>query len=283
MELADTVLQFIPYNPLPRYLTEYQPGITPLSDTTPIVATLIAYFLSIFSIRWFMQDKAPLNLTSFFQFHNLFLTAISGLLLVLIAEEILPIWWRTGFFSAICRSWTERLEFYYIINYYIKYVELVDTVFLAWKKKPLTFLHVYHHSATTLFCYTQLNGKPPASWVLVILNLMVHVPMYYYYYATAGGAKIWWKKYLTSSQITQFVIDLVLLYFAFWQRLVHRGRVPAWGYVGYCSGSETADYVALGLLTSYLFLFIDFYIRTYKGPLAKTSKANGKANVKKME
>ena len=109
MKLADTLLQFIPYNPLPRYLTEYQPGITPLSDTTPVVATLIAYLLTIFSIRWFMQDKAPLNLTSFFQSHNLFLAAISSLLLVLIAEEILPIWWRTGFFSAIChlRSWTE--------------------------------------------------------------------------------------------------------------------------------------------------------------------------------
>jgi fatty acid elongase 3 len=29
------------------------------------------------------------------------------------------------------------MELYYIINYYIKYVELLDTVFLALKKKPL--------------------------------------------------------------------------------------------------------------------------------------------------
>ena len=159
MTLADVLLQFIPYNPLPRYLTEYEPGVTPLSDTTPVVATLIAYLVTIFSIRWFMQDKAPLKLTLFFQSHNLFLTLISGLLLVLIGEEILPIWWRTGSFDAIChpRSWTEvllslrmlcglllllmvpqqRLEFYYMVNYYIKYLELIDTVFLALKKKPL--------------------------------------------------------------------------------------------------------------------------------------------------
>jgi hypothetical protein len=32
---------------------------------------------------------------------------------------------------------SQRLEFYYMINYYFKYIELLDTVFLALKKKPL--------------------------------------------------------------------------------------------------------------------------------------------------
>lgn len=78
--------------------------------------------------------------------------------LLLILEEIIPIWWDQGFFKAICAdpSWTpvstsgiaiyygrshsyarQRLEFYYMINYSFKYIELIDTVFLALKKKPL--------------------------------------------------------------------------------------------------------------------------------------------------
>ena len=37
----------------------------------------------------------------------------------------------------LTRDDAQRLEFYYMINYYFKYIELIDTVFLALKKKPL--------------------------------------------------------------------------------------------------------------------------------------------------
>lgn len=53
--------------------------------------------------------------------------------------------------------------------------------------------------------------------------------------------------------------------------------MPAWGFIDNCAGSETAAFFGAGLLTSYLFLFIDFYIRTYrKAPTGSRSKrANG--------
>ena len=53
--------------------------------------------------------------------------------------QIVPVVWKHGFFYAICnnKSWTPRLETYYIINYLFKYWELADTMFLVVKKKPL--------------------------------------------------------------------------------------------------------------------------------------------------
>lgn len=107
VNVADALLAVLPLR-LPPHLQSYVPGVTPLSDTPQVVATLVGYLATIFSVRWYMQDKPALKLTPFFRAHNAFLTAISGLLLVLIAEEIVPIWLRTGTFDAIChpRSWT---------------------------------------------------------------------------------------------------------------------------------------------------------------------------------
>jgi len=270
-----------PFN-LPYHLTHYVPGETPLSTNKSVATALVSYLAIIFGLRELMKNRPAMKLQALFQIHNVLLTLGSALLLALMAEELLPMWLKHGTFSAACneRSWTRKMEFYYMINYSFKYLELLDTVFLVLKKKPLAFLHVYHHAVTAFLCYTQLNGKTSISWVVIMLNLTVHVLMYYYYYATAGGAKIWWKKYLTSMQITQFIIDLFAVYFGTYSYYVHtywpKAGLP---YLGNCAGTETAALLGCGVLSSYLVLFIKFYIQTYKKPVkGKKPIANGTAN-----
>ncbi|TFK30444.1 fatty acid elongase [Coprinopsis marcescibilis] len=289
--LADLILATVPTR-LPYYLSSYVPGVTPLSTNVTVVTALVSYLAAIFGIQAVMKNQQPLKLQTLFQIHNVILSSGSLLLLVLMLEEIVPIAWKSGFHHALCNenAWTSRMEFYYMCNYFFKYLEFVDTIFLVLKKKPLQFLHVFHHSATALLCYTQLNGKTSISWAVITLNLAVHVVMYYYYYATTTGRRFWWKKYLTTMQITQFIIDIGLVYFGTYEHFASTYR-PHWPFIGNCAGSEGAALFGCGLLTSYLALFINFYFKTYKKPVqskktgatAANGYTNGHANGHKQD
>ncbi|KAG1733802.1 GNS1/SUR4 membrane protein [Suillus lakei] len=273
---SDLMLSIVSADSIPSHLKSYIPGVSPFS-TWPVVSAIIAsYLLSIFTAREFMKERPSFKLQTLFRFHNAFLSIGSLALLLLIAEEVVSVGMDVGTYDSMCApsSWTDRLELYYIVNYYFKYYEFLDTLFLVLKKKPLTFLHVFHHASTALLAFVQLNGKLSPSWTIVSINLLVHVVMYYYYYATAGGAKFWWKKYLTAMQIIQFIIDLFIFYFGLYQHYVHK-YFPALPHFGDCSGSEQAALFGCALLTSYLMLFVDFYMRTYHKKPSFKAKANG--------
>ncbi|GAB7346980.1 hypothetical protein MBLNU459_g3135t1 [Dothideomycetes sp. NU459] len=249
----------------------FTPGKTPMSTLSATATMLVFYYIVIFGGRELMRGREPFKLNGPFKVHNFYLTAISGVLLALFVEQLLPEIVRNGVFHAVCAhegGWTDKLVILYYMNYLTKYLELIDTCFLFLKKKPLTFLHTYHHGATALLCFTQLLGNTAVSWVPITLNLMVHVVMYWYYFQSARGIRIWWKKYITVMQITQFVIDLGFVYFASYTYFTSRYFQWLPNY-GPCAGEEFAAFAGMAILSSYLLLFISFYIATYNKPQKK--------------
>lgn len=137
-----------------------------------------------------------------------------------------------------------------------KPLELFDTLFFILRKKEnqLTFLHVYHHSATLAFGWAITRWIPnDITYLGCFLNAIIHVMMYCYYALSALGPSVqkylWWKKYLTSLQIIQFVLGI----------LIEIGII-----VTGCSANMWLHYVFILYVVSLLLLFSKFYQKTYK-------------------
>ncbi|OJK03427.1 hypothetical protein ASPACDRAFT_1878401 [Aspergillus aculeatus ATCC 16872] len=234
-------------------------GKTPLSTLKETSTVLVLYYTVVLGGQSFMSNREPLQLKRLFLLHNFFLSLISAILLALFLEQIVPSIARNGLHCAICDlegGWTQPMVVLYYLNYLTKYFELLDTVYLFLMKKPLTFLHCYHHGATVFLCYTQLVGTTAISWVVITLNLAVHVIMYWYYFQAARGTRIWWKAWITRGQILQFVIALGFVsygsFFVYFPQY------------GLCVGSVLATVTGDVVISSYLVLFVLFYLATYR-------------------
>ena len=116
--IADFILAHVPLPQIPRYLTSYVPGETPLSTTTSVVATLVSYLVTIFGVQAAMRNHAPHKLSPLFRAHNMFLSVGSLILLALMLEEIVPILWKEGVYAAMCAetSWTPVRVFTLLVS-----------------------------------------------------------------------------------------------------------------------------------------------------------------------
>lgn len=118
-------------------------GVTPLSTRYEVIIGIVTYLAVIFGGKLLMKNFPVIKLQFIFQIHNLLLTLSSLALLMLFAEQLIPILARKGLFHSVCHNdaWTQRLELLYYLNYLVKYWELTDTVFLVLRKKNLGNLY----------------------------------------------------------------------------------------------------------------------------------------------
>lgn len=96
----------------------FVPGTTPISTLSATTAMLVTYYVTVFVGREFMKKRPPFKLNGLFMIHNLYLTAISGTLLALFIEQLVPTLWRHGVFYAICDyrgGWTAPMVTLYYV------------------------------------------------------------------------------------------------------------------------------------------------------------------------
>lgn len=122
--------------------------------------------------------------------------------------------------------------------------------------RPVSVVNVIIEMILIIFVFLGEQGV-----VIGILNSGVHIIMYFYYLVAAMGPQyqkfLWWKKYMTSIQLIQFV--LIMIYMV---TIALKG----------CNMPKTLTFFFIANTLVFLYLFGNFYRKTYRD-----SKAHHKA------
>jgi len=251
----------------------------PLMEPKYPIMGILAYWAFIgLMLQRNRKTKAPMagdRIDYFAIVHNMILVVLSLAMAVGVALAAYQRAQERGWFSLICGDVQGRdlmkgaLGFWTYVYYVSKYYELLDTVILLLKNKPVILLHVYHHTTMILAAWTSLYyGWLEGSWWCVFVNSIIHFFMYIYYTLSLCKIDVWWKKHLTSMQIFQFMTGLVfvqiyLCYYFQNPTLSWHNGWPQLDYKQGCGGHLGTGLYAHALNFSFFCLFIRFFLQTY--------------------
>lgn len=157
------------------------------------------------------------------------------------------------------------IGFILYVFYLSKILDFADTFFIIAEKrwKQLSFLHVYHHAATFLSYWLNINvGYDGDVYVTIVLNGLIHTIMYTYYFVSMHTDKIWWKSQLTVAQMVQFMLMNAQAIYLLSTGCTYYPVKTIYAYFGY--------------VASLLLLFANFYIQSYLSSGSKKSRSVSK-------
>ena len=93
-------------------------GKTPMTTVKETAITITLYYIIILGGREVMRSRPAYKLNDLFLIHNFYLTVISGSLLALFIEQLVPSLWSYGVYDAICggSGWTKELTTLYYVG-----------------------------------------------------------------------------------------------------------------------------------------------------------------------
>jgi fatty acid elongase 3 len=206
-------------------------NVTPCSSLRFVAGSLVSYIGFCFALQWFMSSRQPFltgpggstGFTLLVVLHNVITSVGSWTMLCGILHSV---WLATehyeggGVWAVLCDEKSLLLDGSKVGSAlgwwsYI-YYEMLDTVVLALKKRPLEFLQMYHHASIVMLCWSWLQGGWTLHWYGMVCNTTVHTFMYYYFAMQTLKKEVWWKKYLTMGQLLQFsTVFMLIWYFAY--------------------------------------------------------------------
>lgn len=190
--------------------------------------------------------------------HNGLLAAFSLAMCVGVTVALSRIASFDGVRATLCTpvgaSMPGSLEGWLYVFYSTKYWELLDTVLLMLRGRPVTLLHLWHHSSivveTRIWLDTGMTLGSYGMW----FNSLVHVVMYAYYACALLKVRFPYKRLITLTQIVQFCTSFCFLVPFLRYHVEEKG----------CSGVPGLV-ASVFFNASYLALFLRFYFNAYSG------------------
>jgi elongation of very long chain fatty acids protein 6 len=248
----------------PKVMVDFAANNWPLA-----IGIIVAYlaFISVGSVLMARKEK-PFDLRLPLAGWNAFLCLFSFIGMCKTMPYLVGSLMTQSYDETVCtiptNSWgVGPTGFWVMLFIFSKIPELIDTVFIVLRKRPLIFLHWYHHVTVLLFCWSAYSTMAGSGLYFVAMNYSVHALMYGYYCLQALRLcpKSFPAVIITISQIAQMFVGTGVC-------------ISGWYYMlsGKSCHNDTSNLVAGGLMYgSYLYLFCDFAVRRYVFP-SKGSK-----------
>ncbi|KAI1280448.1 Elongation of long chain fatty acids protein 6 [Halotydeus destructor] len=219
---------------------------------------LTTYVITVFGIKTLMANRKPFALQGPLVIWNAALAVFSMMGAVGTGAELFSVLRNGGIDDSVCNpSYRMGSAGFWLLMFTLsKIAEFVDSIFIVLRKKPLIFLHYYHHVETcwyALYHYSKL--VPVARWCSFV-NFSVHSVMYSYYAIRATGIRL--PKQIAMSITTIQCVQMFLCAF-----LIGRGLYLQ------CDQNYTATGLGFLQYVIYAALFSNYFIQSYFG-----SKAN---------
>nr|WDS84449.1 elongation of very long chain fatty acids protein 8 [Apocyclops royi] len=222
---------------------------------TLLLCSLYFYAVKIWGPQ-FMKERKPYDLKNILIAYN----AVQVIFSAWILYEILMAGWLTGY-SFMCEPVDQSPNGLRMANaawwyFFSKFTEFFDTFFFIARKKfdNVSTLHVVHHGIMPFFAWQACRFVPGGHESFgALFNTFIHVVMYTYYGLAALGPTVqpylWWKKYLTKLQMTQFVTVLA-------HSLILFVDNP-------CGFPVIHSALSIGHMALFFVLFAQFYTKAY--------------------
>jgi hypothetical protein len=181
-----------------------------MTNLYAMMTMCVLYLLFTFLGRRYMEDRKPYNLRGPLAAWNLFLAVFSFVGMLKTAPHLIMLLRRHSLYFGVCHdAWeaygTGASGFWTVLFIHSKLPEMLDTAFIVLRKKPLMFLHWYHHVTVYAFCWHALATQSSAGLWFISMNYTVHSVMYFYYFLTALGFRPPWAPAITIMQLAQMV------------------------------------------------------------------------------